>query len=478
MYRAYLTGQAPPPAYTRPAQPVKHVYTTPAHPAGPLAYFSPPPSQPTTDPSMSYPPTSQGLYTTYPSRLRTGVTGLIQPETITGGPKEREWLLAELDRELGLARGGSTPPPRRVATMSGRARRVNYAEAEEEESDGEEEDEDDARRGWTGTGSTEQQAAMRAGKLRKKREEMDRGLTWLGDRTPGERVLTRRARMTAHTYRSEEDLEREKDRPEWLVPITIDFDVPSTHPDSMGIKLKDRFLWNLNEPHMTPISFARIFCDDVGIPANQHAQTIADLIQGQLEEAAGCVELDLVDREVGDGDVVWDEVERDDDDEREREVGQVDADCRIIVNLDVQIYTHILRDRIEWDLSSPLPPSLFAKHYCTELGLTGEAIPLVAHAITDELLKHRRDALELELFARSHPTEQAKWDKGSSGIPRVNDRRGAKRLVGVWRDWWERDEFGPILVELSMEEMERREMERTREARRMIRGLTSGKRRR
>jgi len=47
----------------------------------------------------------------------------------------------------------------------------------------------------------------------------------------------------------------------------------------------------------------------------------------------------------------------------------------------------------------------------------------------------------------------------------VSDRKGARGLVGVWRDWWEREEFGPVLVELSVEEMERREVERTRESR-------------
>lgn len=136
-----------------------------------------------------------------------------------------------------------------------------------------------------------------------------------------------------------------------------------------------------------------------------------------------------------------------------------------------------MRDRIEWDLSSPLPPTTFARHYCTELGLTGEAIPLIAHAICEEILRHKRDCLELELFAKTHPDEQAKWEKLHGGVPRTTNRAGARGLKGIWRDWWEREEFGPMLVELSMDEMEKREMERTREARRLMRGI-QGKRRR
>lgn len=60
----------------------------------------------------------------------------------------------------------------------------------------------------------------------------------------------------------------------------------------------------------------------------------------------------------------------------------------------------------------------------------------------------------------------------------MNQKGGAKALVGVWRDWWEREEFGPVLVELTMEEMEKRDMERTREVRRNNRAGAPLKRRR
>ena len=48
---------------------------------------------------------------------------------------------------------------------------------------------------------------------------------------------------------------------------------------------------------------------------------------------------------------------------------------------------------------------------------------------------------------------------------KINNRHGAKQLVGVWRDWWEREEFAPVLVELTMEDMEKRDLERSRETR-------------
>ncbi|KAF8330045.1 uncharacterized protein EI90DRAFT_1259899 [Cantharellus anzutake] len=92
-------------------------------------------------------------------------------------------------------------------------------------------------------------------------------------------------------------------------------------------------------------------------------------------------------------------------------------DCRVILALDVQLSTFHLMDHIEWDLSPlpsspspsyPLPssfppqspnpphvtPELFAKTLAADLGLGGEAVPLIAHAIHEEILKHKKDAIE------------------------------------------------------------------------------------
>lgn len=175
------------------------------------------------------------MLTTYPSRLRTGVTGLIQPENITGGPREREIFLAELDRELfSKDRSGSaastprdSPAPfgrRAVAVSSGgrRGRVVNYAEKgsddedEQDESDSSlsdlEEPASDPDDGTFGDkrkrGDRDRrrdtmldpQTALRHGRLRKKKEEMDKGWTWLGDRVPGDKVRSQVVRPTRHQY--------------------------------------------------------------------------------------------------------------------------------------------------------------------------------------------------------------------------------------------------------------------------------------
>jgi hypothetical protein len=53
--------------------------------------------------------------------------------------------------------------------------------------------------------------------------------------------------------RSQEVLEAEAQKQEALIPITIDFDVPNPNPDLAGIKIKDRFLWNLNGQLLSPV---------------------------------------------------------------------------------------------------------------------------------------------------------------------------------------------------------------------------------
>ena len=54
------------------------------------------------------------------------------------------------------------------------------------------------------------------------------------------------ARLMDASHRSEDLLDREAGRAEMLVPITVDLDISSNDPDKQGIKIKDRFLWNMN----------------------------------------------------------------------------------------------------------------------------------------------------------------------------------------------------------------------------------------
>lgn len=132
----------------------------------------------------------------------------------------------------------------------------------------------------------------------------------------------------------------------------------------------------------------------------------------------------------------------------------------------MQISTHHLLDHIEWDLLSPLTPEIFATGLCADLGLSGEAVPLIAHAVHEELMKHKKDSVEWEVL-HSHETGQSK-DKTGLGIGR-GFGRGPKALKSVWRDWVEQEEMKTRFEVLSAEEVERREIERERASRRLRR---------
>lgn len=105
-------------------------------------------------------------------------------------------------------------------------------------------------------------------------------------------------------------------------------------------------------------------------------------------------------------------------------------------------------DRIEWDLSSPLTPELFATLLVRDLALTSSAAPLIAHALHEELFKHKKTCLEMGLVGQD--------------FEGVNRKRGGRVLEGVWREWSEIPNYGPKVEVLSLDEMDRLEADRER----------------
>lgn len=130
---------------------------------------------------------------------------------------------------------------------------------------------------------------------------------------------------------------------------------------------------------------------------------------------------------------------------------------RIRRQLDVQLSNYSLRDRIEWDLSSTLNPAAFATTLCADLGLPSSAVPLLTHAVHEELLRHKKDCLELGFVGAGWSLGQGKTQGGKVVGPRP--------LEGAWRGWEEGSEFEPVLREVDEEEMEKREAERERSSR-------------
>lgn len=191
-------------------------------------------------------------------------------------------------------------------------------------------------------------------------------------------------------------------------------------------------MWSPSESFITPELFARIFCLDIEISPDLYAGQIAQLIKAQLDEHSGVAEVSLLDEE-------------------QEEAGQ-EADLRVILNLDVQIGTLHLIDRVEWDLTSSLTPEAFALQMCADLGLGGEAVMLVAHAVHEELLRLKKDCIELGLVGGANDSTS----------------KGPRKLESVWRDWNEAKAFVPHLEILSPEDIDALEFEKEKNPRRLF----------
>ncbi|KAJ7256828.1 hypothetical protein B0H12DRAFT_1183095 [Mycena haematopus] len=393
-----------------------------------------PPAGPQYPPPNPIPVATQGYLCTYPSRLRTGATLLMQP--IISAPQ---------------------------ATTSRASRRgvINYADPgsgddlpdagalDSDDSDFVNENRLGIRQKTTrtrmatgmsvfnsNTGVTTVQPAPPPPPLRPEKAELDQ--SYLGMVPPARFITAKVVGLTAHIHHPLEALEREGTRHAALVPIRVEFET-DTH------RIRDCFVWNLNEELIQPDNFARIFCADLDLPAVPWADTVANQIRAQLEEHEAIARLEITnDGFAAEGDEV--------------------PECRVILSIDVQIANHHLLDHIEWDLLSPLTPEDFSKTLCCELGLTGEAVPLIAHAVHEELMKHKKDAVEWGVVDGG-----GMRDKTGLGLGSVARGRGPKPLESVWRDWQEADEFRTRFEVLTAEEVERREVERERASRRLRR---------
>ncbi|THH02937.1 hypothetical protein EW145_g6672 [Phellinidium pouzarii] len=301
------------------------------------------------------------------------------------------------------------------------------------------------------------------------KQELDQ--SYLGLVPPSKYVTTKRAEPTRHEYPPPDALETQALKSAALVPIRVEFETDAH-------RIRDCFIWDLHDDLIKPEAFARIFCADLDLPVIPWAETVANQIRAQLEEYEGIASMDL-------GSGVDGYVETTEDESMDVEV----PECRVILSIDVQIATYHLMDHIEWDLLSPLTPEAFAQRLCADIGLTGEAAPLIAHALLEEILKHKKDAIEWGVIggdtvsARDvmdeSPADRDKREKGvmkdKTGLglgpgswgraPRDGLGRGPRALKSVWRDWNDSEEYATRFEVLSAEEVERREVERERASR-------------
>lgn len=138
-----------------------------------------------------------------------------------------------------------------------------------------------------------------------------------------------------------------------------------------------------------------------------------------------------------------------------------DDTYRCIVNLSINLQNKLYTDKFEWSLLHPVGlAERFAKQTCADIGLAGEWVPAMAHAIYEAVLRLKKEACESGGLVG-----------GINGYGAEIDNMAITDAGAGWRFDGEGlgSEWEPKLEKLSKEEIEKREGDRERQLRRLRR---------
>lgn len=147
---------------------------------------------------------------------------------------------------------------------------------------------------------------------------------------------------------------------------------------------------------------------------------------------------------------------------------------RCIITLSINMQNRLYTDKFEWSLLHPPGfPEIFARQTCADLGLPGEWVPHMAHAIYEASLRLKKDMID------NSGTLAGVVGSGVDGWGVVENEAceyhgTAESALGVGAGWrFDEDGLGadwePKIEVLNKEEIERREGDRERQIRRQRR---------
>ena len=273
-------------------------------------------------------------------------------------------------------------------------------------------------------------------------------------------------------------------------------------------RLKDIFLWNLHETLMTPDQFATILIHDLDLPQSAGlASQVSKQIREQLEEYAGVALHPLfhsTDTGANGTGVKTIQAARSRDQsstpapagpstpkpslingmnghaspskEPKKDItatatphpapnsnleNDPDDTYRCVVQLNINLQNKLYTDKFEWSLLHPVGMAeYFAKQTCADIGLSGEWVPAMAHAIYEAVLRLKKEACENGGLVGA-----------MNGYGGEIDNMAANGTEAGWRFDNEHlaDEWEPKIERLSKEEIEKREGDRERQLRRLRR---------
>ncbi|KAJ4137617.1 Chromatin structure remodeling complex protein sfh1 [Fusarium equiseti] len=296
-------------------------------------------------------------------------------------------------------------------------------------------------------------------------------------------------------------------------PNTVDTSLPQYRQQEATVpyKLRDIFCWNLHETLISTDQFAQTLVQDLDLPNRQAATAeISKQIRTQLEEYSGVAlhplfhsdqqapsapqpttagltprpSFALKSRDDSPASAIRGTSRPDTPAQTggaatpsQTQAPDVTAEAtpilpdsddynpddtyRCIINLSLNLASMLYTDKFEWSLLHPPGTAeAFAKVTCTDLGLTGEWIPAMTHAIYEAVLRLKKEACEAGGLV-------AGWGGMQQELP--ND--AAHGSEAGWRYEPEHlgDDWEPKVEFLSKEEIEKREGDREREVRRLRR---------
>jgi chromatin structure-remodeling complex subunit SFH1 len=285
----------------------------------------------------------------------------------------------------------------------------------------------------------------------------------------------------------------------------IDPSLPVYRTPEMTVpyRLKDIFLWNLHETLTTTDQFAQCMVQDLDLPNRpQIAMEISKQIRTQLEEYAGVALHPLFHSQntlAANGATTRTIKTASSQDGTatpaasgaatplqtgnlsingystplknditatataippESDDYNPDDTYRCIITLNINLSNHLFTDKFEWSLLHPPGTAeIFAKQTCADMGLAGEWVPAMTHAIYEAVLRLKKEACESGGLV------------GGNGYGGEIANEAVHGAEAGWRYDNEHlaDEWEPKVEVLSKEEIEKREGDRERQIRRLRR---------
>lgn len=228
--------------------------------------------------------------------------------------------------------------------------------------------------------------------------------------------------------RSDYVLEKSCQTEDNLIPIRLDLDINGEY------RLKDVFLWNLNEELITPTEFAINLVTDLALPVS-FINEIARDIRKQLSEYSPVATTDLPFAKTAE---------------------EADRTAPVIVEIEVHLSRHLITDKFEWDLCNTQAIEDFVRTTCADLGLFGEFNVALSCAIREQLMRLKKEVIESPhgLAGLVDVQNDCSFDD-PAGIRICPDTLGL--------------EWVPSIEILTREEIEKRDNERDRVVRRLRR---------